>query len=261
MPDFQAVSRATHASLRWRRYSSYAFAAGDAIAPLVAQELPRAAVALPIAFIASEERFLPVAVQGLAPGRNLFVAPDGRWLGGYVPAVYRGYPFALADTADGQQVLCFDAESGLLSDTKGEPFFDAEGAPAPPVREVIEFLSQVHANREATTQLCAVLQRHGLIQPWPARIQTESGEQAIEGLHRIDEAALNALSSEAFDELRHAGGLPLIYSQLLSMQHMPILGRLAQAHAMVAKPAAGGELDLEFLKQDGTIRFGNLDPS
>jgi hypothetical protein len=42
MPTLHAVSRSTHADKRWKRYDSYAFAAKDALAPLVAQELPRA---------------------------------------------------------------------------------------------------------------------------------------------------------------------------------------------------------------------------
>ena len=80
MPNFVAVSRTHHTGQRWQRPSSYRFAAQDAVVPLVAQELPKAAMHIPFGFIATDERFVPVAVQGLEPGRNLFVAPDGRWL-------------------------------------------------------------------------------------------------------------------------------------------------------------------------------------
>ena len=59
---------------------------------------------------------------------------------------------------------------------------------------MLNFLTQVGANRQATQRMCAVLQQHGLIQPWPIKLQTDAGEQNIEGLHRIDEAALNALA-------------------------------------------------------------------
>ena len=80
MPTFQAISSTTHADKRWKRYDSYAFAAHDALAPLVAQELPRAVLHLPIAFVAQDGQFTPVAVLGIQPGQNLFVAPEGRWL-------------------------------------------------------------------------------------------------------------------------------------------------------------------------------------
>ncbi|MGG7055789.1 SapC family protein [Nitrosomonas sp. ANs5] len=261
MPNYQVVSKTHHTTKRWQRFASYQFAASDAVASLVVKELPSAVMHLPIGFIAADQTFSLVAMQGLAPGKNLLVAPDGRWLAGYVPAAYRSFPFALANTENGQQVLCIDEESGLLSDAEGELFFNDDGTPSKSVADVLNFLEHVQANREATVRICAVLQKHDLIQPWPIKVKTESGERNIEGLHRIDEAALNALPEEAFAELRKTGALPVAYCQLLSMQHLAKLGKLAQAHAQAqTAPAAApnGELDLEFLKNDGNISFGNI---
>ena len=51
MPTFHAIAQSTHADKRWKRYASYAFAAKEALTPLVAQELPRAVLHLPIAFV------------------------------------------------------------------------------------------------------------------------------------------------------------------------------------------------------------------
>jgi len=90
MAELTVISREQHADKRWKRYTSYSFAAGDAVVALVAQELPRACLSLPLGFVKTEAGFQVVAVQGLQPGRNLWVAPDGRWLGCYVPADYRG---------------------------------------------------------------------------------------------------------------------------------------------------------------------------
>ena len=95
MPTFHAIAQSTHADKRWKRYTSYAFAAKEALTPLVAQELPRAVLHLPIAFVRQDEQFMPAAMLGIQPGQNLFVAPDGRWLCGYTPAAYRAHPFAL----------------------------------------------------------------------------------------------------------------------------------------------------------------------
>ena len=273
MPNYQAVSQSTHASQRWKRYNTYHFAAQDAVTPLVMQELPKAAMALPVAFIQQGDQFTPVAVQGLQPGQNLFVAPDGRWIGPYTPAAYRGHPFAIASTPEGHQVLCVEADSGLISDTEGEAFFDEQGQPSQSVKDVLNFLQQVHANRELTQRLCAALQAEGLIQPWPITLKGEQGEQGeqgdrtVQGLYRIDEAKLNTLSSEALHRIHHAGALPLVYCQLLSMQHLQTLGKLAEAHAQAQAQAkaqsqqalptsANGELDLEFLNNNGTLRFG-----
>ena len=125
------------------------------------------------------------------------------------------------------------------------------------------------ASRLATQRICAVLQEHQLIQPWPIRLNQDSGSAGgsqgrnIEGLFRIDEAALNKLDAAALYAVQQAGGLPLIYCQLLSMQHLPSLGQLADAHHEAEQHAAlpkteAGEIDLTFLADDTTISFEDL---
>lgn len=273
MPNLQPVTHTTHASKRWKRYSGYTFAAQDEVVPIVAHEVGRAAMAMPLVFVPAPAKegesaaptYVLMAVQGLGKGQNLFVAPDGRWLGSYIPSAYRGYPFALANTPEGQQVLCLRSDSGLVNDTDGERFFDEDGQPSQAVKDVLGFLTQVAQNRQVTQRIVALLADKGLIQPWAIKTRTEAGERAIEGLYRIDEARLNELGGEDLKALQEAGALPLAYAQLLSMQHLPTLGKLAEAHASAkaqsqqALPAvANGELDLEFLNQNGTISFGNL---
>lgn len=257
MPRYAAISRQQHAGKGWKRYDSYRFAAQDAVAPLVLQELPRALLHFPIAFIRVEEQYLPAAVQGLAPGQNLFVAPDGRWLGGYVPAVYRGYPFALANAAEDQRVLCVDEDSGLVVEAEeGEPFFDAEDNPAEPLRAVLDFLEKVDVNRAVTRTACTALDEAGLIRPWPVKVKTDAGERPVEGLFCLDEAALGGLDAETLKGLQQSGALTVAYCQMLSMQHLQRLGQLAEAHAK-AKPAETPETLDGLLGEgdDGILRF------
>ena len=263
MADYQVITRERHGHQYWLKQSGHRFAAGDALCPLVAQELPKAVLSLPIGFIAEADHFVPVAVQGLAIGQNLLVAADGQWLAAYIPIPYRGYPFRMAATEQGEQVLCIDEASGLLSESAGEAFFNEDGTPAKAVLEILAFFNQIDANRQLTRSICTVLQLHGLIQPWPITVQGEHGAQKVEGLFRIDEAALNALTAEALSEVRTAGGLTVAYCQLLSMQHLSTLGILAQAHAEAEKArlaqeamAQNGELHLGFMNDSGTFSFG-----
>ena len=264
MPNYQAISRDRHASQRWQRPSGYACAANDAVIPVTAAELPQAMMSLPLAFIAQAEVFTLVAVLGLQPGSNLWVTPDGRWTGNYIPVAFRTYPFRLVPTEDGQQVLCIDEDSGLVTGgPAGERFFNEDGQPAQATLDILNFLNQIEQSRLATVSACAVLQKHQLIRPWPITLKTDAGEQHIAGLFQIDEAALNQLPAEALHELAQAGALPVAYCQLLSMQHLPVLGQLAQARAKAVTPAPPaplppGDLDLEFLNRGDTIRFGNL---
>jgi len=257
MPNIQVITADTHKERRWRRYSSYHFAAGDALIPLVVQELPKAVLSLPLGFVSHGNEVTPVAVQGLHPGKNLLVGPEGQWLGGYIPAAYRGYPFLLARTGDGREVLCIDEESGLTASDEGELFFGDDGQPAPALAGVLDFLTQVAANRQATIRICSLLQQLQLIQPWPITVKDHSGEKNITGLWRVDETALNGLSDADFAALRRGGALPVIYCQLLSMQHLPRLGQLAAAHAKHHAPLDLSSLDIEALfgGGDDTIKF------
>lgn len=272
MTPLQPITPQQHGAQRWKRYSRYTFAAQDAVAPIVAHEAGRAAMAMPLAFVpapvkegeAGAPTYVLMAVLGLGKGQNLFVAPDGRWLGSYIPSAYRGYPFALANTPEGQQVLCLRRDSGLVNDTDGERFFDEDGQPSQAIKDVLGFLTQVGQNRQVTRRIVALLAGKGLIQPWTIKTRTDAGERAIEGLYRIDEARLNELGGEDLKALQEAGALPLAYAQLLSMQHLQTLGQLAQAQAgakaqsPLPTTANKGELDLDFLNQNSTISFGNL---
>ncbi|NKN32889.1 SapC family protein [Marichromatium bheemlicum] len=240
MPKLVALSRERHAGQRWKRYDSYAFAGASALVDVVAAELPKAVLSLPLAFVRQGDAFTLNAVLGLAPGRNLCVTREGRWVGGgYVPAALRGYPFRLAHVEGDQLVLCIDEDSGLLTEgEEGEALFDEAGEPAAAITKVLEFLQQVEANRQVTVRACAALAEAGLIVPWAIKLQGEEGEREIEGLFRVDEAALNQLDAETLGGLRASGALSMAYCQLLSMQHLHRLGQLAKAHAQRDEAAA-----------------------
>ena len=96
MPNYQAITRENHADKYWQRYTTYNHALTDSVVPLTATELPKAVMTLPVGFIEQGGAFVLVAVLGLQPGKNLFVGPQGRWVGNYIPAAFRSYPFRLA---------------------------------------------------------------------------------------------------------------------------------------------------------------------
>ncbi|MFD2113221.1 SapC family protein [Thiorhodococcus fuscus] len=257
MPKFTPISRERHAEMCWRRFDSYGFARQANVASLVASEMPKASSAMPLAFIRQGEDFLPVALMGLEPGKNLFVASDGRWLGRYVPAAFRGQPFAFAKLEDGGLVLCIDEESELVGEHHGaEQLLTAEGEPTEAVKQVLDFLRQVEADRGPTKTACAALVRHDLIRPWPITLKDESGEQKVEGIHQVDEAALNQLSDEAFLDLRRCGALLLAYCQLLSIQHLPMLGELAKLHAQAVSAPQPSVSTSFSLHDDDVLNFG-----
>lgn len=261
--NYQPITQSHFTSLKWQAYRHYQHAAHDAVVALAAQELSKVCLSMPIAFIKNEDVFTCVAVQGFQPGENLWVDAQGRWLGTYVPAKYRGYPFALAHHAEAEQwVLCIDMDSGLVNAHATEVFF-TDGQPSARLQEIMHFLQQVQASEQVLANMAAALAAESLLVPWTINIQQDAQTHAVQGLYRVDEAALNQCSAEVLKQLQQAGALSLAYLQLLSMQHLSTLTQLIthkaqqQQSAQTALPTtASGDLDLEFLTQGDTLKFG-----
>jgi hypothetical protein len=227
-----AISRDNHADKGWRPYEGYAFAAKTILAPLAAAEITQAALALPLAFFKSGETVSLMAVLGLHPGQNLFVAPAGKWAGSYVPSSLRSYPFILGRDGQDQLTLCFDESSDLLCGRhEGKAFFEEDGSPSTAVQKVLGFLTQVSRGQQAVASAAQALLSAGVLEDWPLRVKDEEQERDVRGLLRVSEKALNNLAVEPFMALRTSGALPLAYAQLLSMQNIGLLSRLAQLHA------------------------------
>lgn len=266
MPNYQAITKSAYGHKRWLRTNSFAFAMKDAVLPLSLGELSRAMMTLPIALVEQGGGFMPAAVMSVQPQRNLCVAPDGRWIHGYIPASCRSYPFRFLNTQEGQQVLCVDEDSGLVTEgPEGEAFFNEEGGASEALQDVLSLLNQMEQSKSASASACMVLQKHGLIVPWPIAVKAADGERQIAGLFQVDNVLLNQLSAEALFEVRNAGALLIAYCQLLSMQHLPLLGQLADAHAKAEKEAAeavaitrNGELSIDFLNSNDTMSFGGF---
>lgn len=225
----QVISRERHGGKFWRQPPNSLFAAGDALVPLVAREAAIALLTHALGFLAGE-RLALVAVMGVKPGDNLFVTPDGRWLGNYIPAVYRGYPFYLVNTEADQQMLCIDEAGDCLVEEEGNPFFDEQsGEVAKPLAERLDFLRQLESERRMTEKIVQALQEAKVLTPWNITVKSTAGEEQLGGLLRVDEVALNSLDPIPFLQLRDLGALPLVYCQLLSMQNLQRLGPMAEA--------------------------------
>lgn len=247
MARFCALTTDSHEHRRWQRCSSYKFAGADTVAALVAHELGKACTSMPLAFIWRDEQFLPVALLGVERDKNLFVASDGRWLGRYIPAAYRSYPFALGKTDDGQMVLCIDENSGLMMDHQSvsadqvtDPllrFYLDNGEPDPSVLEVLSFLEKTHRSQAMTQRICSALNSEALLVPWVFDVKTPGGNHHMEGLYRIDESKLQALSAESLYRLNQTGALSAAYCQLVSMHNINQLSALALLHHSAESPS------------------------
>jgi hypothetical protein len=232
MVNVVPVDRERHGRKRWRRPNGFGFAANLAVASLGGSEFSQAIGTFPIAFIErSPGSYLPVAVLALSKGGNLFVGPGGQWLGGYIPIVFRRYPFSLIRTDNGEGgVLGIDEDSGLIVDNDDgegvEEFFADDGTLAPTTKAIAEMVQFSERDQLSTARAVSAVADAGVIKPWPLTMQVGDQQITVNGLHSVDEAALNALDDATFLKLRKASSMVVAYGQLLSMAQVQGLARL-----------------------------------
>ncbi|CAO1661573.1 SapC family protein [Halomonas sp. NYA30] len=242
--DYQPISPLKHRNAGWKRPARYFYAADDVVAPVVMAELSHVLTSMPLAFVHADEEapFQLVAVQSLQPGRNVYVAPDGRWLGQYIPAFYRSYPFRmLAIGSTTQTALCVDTSQGCFKEQcsdEDEPLFTDDGELSESLAAVKTFINAFEKNRLMTHQCVTELASAGVIEPWAvhlshseSHVSEAESAQDVKGLHRINEAKLKALPAETLRELAVSGALSIAYAQLFSEQRLQHVGRRYRLHS------------------------------
>jgi hypothetical protein len=243
MREYVAVSPERHKDKRWKRPTDFSFAKDQSMVLLVGLELSKALLSMPMAFVKYEEKFHIVGVLGLQPCSNLFITPEGKWCGAYMPAILRSHPFRIIDSPNGCKALGVDEESGLVRED-GELFFDKDGNPAPSLKKVIEFQKKIENEYNLTQRACSVLAAHQLLEPWPI---------SHGGLYRVNEKSLFNLEASALAKVRDVGGLNVAYCQMISIQQIALLEKLAKQQE-AAKETANPLADLCF-SDDDIIRF------
>jgi len=268
MARFIALDKTAHRNQGWARPTSYAFAAEVTLAPMLLEEIAHALPSLPLVFSREGEEgpFQLMALLSLQPNLNLFTAPDGRWVAGYIPAFFRAYPFRLLAQPKGKRMaVCFDERSGLLREepSEGEPrFFDDQGEPSADLARVMAFMEKCEQGRQTTQRAVDALAKHELITPWPLKVDNGAGEpQHIQGLYRIDEQALGALNGRALSDLQKRGALAVAYGQLLAQHRVSSFAKLYELRAKLqaqAATAAAPDMEALFGASGETLNFDFL---
>jgi hypothetical protein len=169
-----------------------------------------------------------VALTGLAAGTNLYVNANGAWKpGAYIPAYLRRVPFFLVRTAPNsdQLVLCIDTKAPQVSETEGEPLFDAAGKATPQLERALAFTRSVEEAILRTRAITERLNQLGLLKPAIVQFPHHGKPLRVDGFFAVDRPALAALPAEQLVELRDKGWLEAIYAHLLSIGGLPELAR------------------------------------
>ena len=181
---------------------------------------------LPVLFSKFEDTFSPIVLLGTPVFGNM-VLEDGRWNAGYIPAVFRAYPFLLLqiDNEQKQLTIGVDRDCSLLSTEDGEALFNAEGEASDILLSAGQMLSSIRADQQRAALLGSYLASKNLLVPFSITANA-GGEQAqpqvfsFDGLYFVEEKSLAQLADEDFLFLKNEGALPFLYAHIFSLSRI-----------------------------------------
>ena len=221
-----ALDRNTHREARLAPVDKpYAFAAQAHVLPALMAEFTPGCRDMPILFLDEGGTVSPLFMVGMRPGESRFVDSEGRWRGQHAPAYLRRYPFIGGDVSAEQQIICVDGGYAGLQNEQGERLFQEDGEPAEALRGIIGFVAEYAEAAKATAAFTAEMRALDLFQTINIDIRAADGTtSSYSGFSAISEERLNALSDEAWLDLRRKGYLVPIHAHLISLANFALLG-------------------------------------
>lgn len=231
------VRAEVHGAKSIQPVAHFGFAAAVNSVPVVAAEFAAAAADMTLVFAGTESAVMPAVLLGLDANQNRFVGPDGRWLGRYVPAFLRRYPFVFASRQGSDDLtLCIDeAFEGLNDKGQGERLFDADGNRTLYLNGVLDFAVQYQAQYERTRIFCDRLVANGLLESVVASFTDDEGnEKRLTGFFRINRDRLKAIDPATLAAMFANDELELCFIHLSSLAN---IDRLAERKAAAPAPS------------------------
>jgi hypothetical protein len=238
---YTPLSYTEHSVLRLTRGTFFYLRKKQAV-PVSVAEAPRAALDLPLAFVRDESQLTLVAILSLDPENNVQIGPKGLWMGGYMPAVVRAYPFAMV-LKEGQGHVLADLDSDWLSRDQGDPLFDTQGNPSQILNQKIGLLQNLAPNSVRDMPVLQAIEKSGLLVPW---------EKVSGNLLRVDTEKFDHLPDEEVIELKRQNALAVIFSHLLSL---PRINRLKNLGKRKEKMDANIQHTPDLIQDDDIISF------
>ncbi|MBY6048807.1 SapC family protein [Vannielia litorea] len=228
-----AVNPARHGKTLVKDTGDFSFAAGVNSVPIAAAEFALCAAEYPIVFAGDPKAPVPSVILGLDGSRNAFIGKKGNWLGSYVPAYIRRYPFVLSqqDKTGTQTLHIDDSAACLATKGKGEALFDAGGKPTPYLEGVLKFQQDYQAQHQRTQAYAQRLADLELLKPMQANYTTPSGEKrTLQGFFTVDREKLKGLEDDAALQMFRNDELECTFLHLASARNFKALAdRVSEA--------------------------------
>ena len=232
MNNIIQLNKEIHKKFSLERSFNYSFSNKDCLCPITMAEIPHIVQQAPLVFVKNDLSVFGIfMLQSYTQQTNNFCDNNGKWLGSYIPARYRQYPFYLANSKNGEEkLLCFDQNSNLINKKTSKtsvPLFDDQGEVTEHIKNVINFLKTVEQNRIVTQKMIDAIENNSLFEQWNLKIKSNESELKVNGLWTISRTKLANLSEKALGGLHKLNALELIYSHFLSLSKVQSVANLA----------------------------------
>lgn len=231
------VSPEQHRNWAVKPNVDYSFARQVNSVPATTVEFPRAALEYVLVFAADDQHVMPAAILGIQDKQNNYIEKSGKWLGRYIPAFVRRYPFVFSSADDKNFTLCVDGSfKGWSKQGKGQRLFDDKGGRTEFLEGILKFLQQYQTEFQRTRAFCQKLKSLDLLAPVHAQFTTPDGQRrSLSGFMAVNREKLKKLPADKLAELASTDELELIYLHLQSLNHFE--GLISQATRRISDPA------------------------
>lgn len=215
-PNLEMLNNNRHGRLRLRA----SLAHNRNFVPVVPAEYATAAATCPLLFAKDPQtgRFYVGAMFGLRQGENL-LADSAAPVAPFRPLDLQREAFFISGDN-----IAIDRASPRLSEIEGEPLFDDEGEPTPPMRHIQRVLGQLKAGLEEGERFIESMLKHRLIEGVDISLRFDDGETLdLVGLYTISLDKLHELDDAAVLGLFRSGHLQLAYCLAGALKQVSVL--------------------------------------
>jgi len=214
------LNKSNHAEKGARIYENYSFARAVTSAPLGLSELPKAARELPIVFT-NNGPLVPVAQMGFRTDENQFIDDAGVWLGSYIPAHLRRFPFVLGEIGSDTDFKVMISEAGIVDKEDGVAFFCDDGVNENEiVLKAKSFLLNFHNEIQKAATLCAKLKEYDVLVERSLEVASRGKIQGhVTGVQVVDWSKVVELDNSILSEWVRIGLIEIIHMHLRSLSN------------------------------------------
>ncbi len=221
MSELVQLTPEKHQDLKVKANAALAVAEAQHAISLRVSEISQAISSFPVFFTKVDQsgQWAISAMTSLEVQKNLFCTED-KWLATYMPNAMRTYPLFLMKSPEDESkpTVGILEDAPAFSRAEGQDLFDANGKPSLFQNSLRAQLDEDIGNSYHTMQFLSKLQEMNLMKAMDVQVfYADKQVNTLKGLHTIDEAKMQSLSPEEFEDLRKLGYLPPIYAMLMSI--------------------------------------------